>query len=174
MSLRALPLLALVLILDAQQAAAQLAMETDAFPAGGVIPARYSARGDNVQPGFTISAAPDATVSYALVFYNKDIVNHDDTRDGLHWMVWNIPSSQGFEEGMLPEGSMQGMNMTGQKTYFGPAAPGPHEYVFDLYALSETLDLDESASYEDLRSAMQGKILDRASYVGRYRFSAGD
>ena len=95
------------------------------------------------------------------------------TGDVLHWLAWNIPASaNGIPEGKLPEGSMQGNNVAGQPGYFGPGAPaGPryHHYVFELYALSSTLDLPATASRDDLLKAMQGKVTAKAAYVGRFR-----
>jgi phosphatidylethanolamine-binding protein (PEBP) family uncharacterized protein len=60
----------------------------------------------------------------------------------------------------------------GQATYMGPGAPpGPrdHHYVWELYALNADLELPETASREDLLAAMQGKVVAKAAYVGRYR-----
>jgi phosphatidylethanolamine-binding protein (PEBP) family uncharacterized protein len=54
----------------------------------------------------------------------------------------------------------------------GPAAPaGPryHHYVFELYALNATLNLPETASRDELIKAMDGKVVAKAGYVGRYR-----
>ena len=75
-------------------------------------------------------------------------------------------------EGKLPEGSVQGNNITGQNVYMGPGAPnGPryHHYVFELYALNADLDLPANASRDELLKAMAGKTTAKAAYVGRYR-----
>jgi len=150
-----------------------LLMETDAFPDGGVVPARYTSRGGNVQPAFRFSNAPEGTVSYAIIFHDLDVAIGGNTDDVLHWMAWNIPASAGgIPEGGLPEGSVQGRNLMGQSTYMGPGAPpGPrdHHYVWELFALSANLDLPPTASREDLLAAMQGKVVAKAAYVGRYR-----
>ena len=164
---RALPLLALALGFGAEPVAAQLRMETDALTEGNLIPVKYAANGSNVQPGFTFSAAPDDTVAYAIILYSKRPDDESDEHEDLHWMVWDIPADDGeVKEGMLPEGSVQGMNVAGQNAYLGPAAAGL-QYVFELYALKEMLGLDESASRADLVAAMQDKIADQARYVGR-------
>ena len=94
----------------------------------------------------------------------------------LHWIAWNIPASaSGIPEGKLPEGAVQGANIAGQAAYMGPGAPpGPryHHYVFELYALNANLDLPGTASRDDLLKAMQGKIVAKAAYVGRFRQEA--
>jgi Raf kinase inhibitor-like YbhB/YbcL family protein len=148
-----------------------LAMKTDAFPDGGVIPTKYTSAGESVEPGFTITGAPDNTVSYAIILHDVDTALRKSTTDVLHWMAWNIPgSAHEWPEGKLPEGSVQGKNLRGQAGYMGPGAPaGPyHHYVFELYALDTKLDLPESASREDLLKAIDGHIIAKAAYVGRF------
>ncbi len=152
-----------------------LIMETDAFEDGGIVPDKYVSRGENVQPGFQFSNAPENTVSYAIIFHDIDVAFGGGTGDILHWIVWNIPASAGgIPEGSLPEGAVQGANIRQQNDYMGPGAPpGPryHHYVFELYALNETLDLATTASREELLAAMAGKVVAKAAYVGRYKGS---
>ena len=152
-----------------------LLMESDAFDDGGIVPQMYAGRGGNVQPGFTFSNAPEGTVTYAIIFHDIDVSLGGGTDDVLHWIVWNIPASaDGIPEGSLPDGSVQGANITGQNSYFGPGAPaGPrfHHYVFELYALNETLDLPATSGRPELLEAMAGKIVAKAAYVGRFRGS---
>ncbi len=152
-----------------------LLMETDAFPDGGVVPQKYVSanNGPNVQPAFKISNAPAGTVSYAVIFHDLDVALQGGTGDVLHWMAWNIPASaNGWPEGSLPAGSVQGNNIRGQAGYMGPGAPPSpryHHYVFEVYALNANLDLPATASRDDLMKAMQGKTVAKAAYVGRFR-----
>lgn len=182
MSIRALgPVLvtALLAVGAAGNACAQgfrlppLLMQSDAFEDGAIVPPKYVSRGDNVQPGFTFSNAPDETVSYAIIFHDLDVAIGGNTGDVLHWIVWNIPvAAGGIPEGRLPAGAVQGANIRGANEYMGPGAPaGPryHHYVFELYALSENLDLPTTAGRDELLAAMQGKVVAKAAYVGRYR-----
>jgi hypothetical protein len=149
-----------------------LLMETDAFPDGGIVPQKYAGRG-GVQPGFKFSNAPQGTVSYAIIFHDVDVALQGNPGDVLHWIAWNIPAAaNGIPEGKLPEGGVQGNNLTGQPNYMGPGAPaGPryHHYVFELYALNATLDLPATTNRDDLLKAMTGKIIGKSAYVGRYR-----
>jgi Raf kinase inhibitor-like YbhB/YbcL family protein len=152
-----------------------LLMQTDAFPDGGIVPQKYAGRG-GVQPGFKFSGAPEGTVSYAIIFHDIDVALQGNTSDVLHWIAWNIPAAAGgIPEGKLPDGAVQGANITGQNVYFGPGAPaGPryHHYVFELYALNANLDLPATAGRDELLKAMAGKITAKAAYVGRYRNEA--
>jgi Raf kinase inhibitor-like YbhB/YbcL family protein len=151
-----------------------LLMESTAFEDGGIVPQKFAGR-EGVQPGFTFSNAPDNAVSYAIIFHDLDVALQGGTNDVLHWIAWNIPAAaKGIPEGRLPEGSVTGRNIAGQNAYFGPGAPpGPryHHYVFELYALSSNLDLPATAGRPELLAAMEGKIVAKAAYVGRYRSS---
>ena len=149
-----------------------LLMESTAFEDGGIVPQKYAGR-EGVQPGFTFSNAPEGTVSYAIIFHDLDVALMNGTNDVLHWIAWNIPASaKGIPEGRLPEGSVTGKNIAGQNSYFGPGAPpGPryHHYVFELYALNANVDLPNTAGRPELLKAMEGKVVAKAAYVGRFR-----
>jgi Raf kinase inhibitor-like YbhB/YbcL family protein len=149
-----------------------LKMETTAFEDGAIVPQKYAGQ-MGVQPGFTFSNAPANTVSYAIILHDLDVSLQGGTGDVLHWLAWNIPASAGgIPEGSLPAGSVQGTNLMGRQAYMGPGAPaGPryHHYVFELYALSQNLDLPATAGRDELLAAMQGKVVAKAAYVGRYK-----
>lgn len=144
-----------------------LLMESQAFPDGGIVPARYSGAGENVQPGFTFSNAPDGTVSYALVMTDIDVA-FQAPEGFMHWAAWNIPfAAGGIPEGGLPDGAVQT-----ERGYRGPGAPpGPryHHYVFELFALNGTLDLTPGATREQILAAVEGMVVAKSAYVGRYR-----
>lgn len=150
-----------------------LLMETDAFEDGGIVPEKYSFYGGSTQPSFTFSNAPDSTVTYAIIFHDLDVALNGSTEDVLHWVAWNIPvEAGGIPEGGLPEGSVNGANLMGRNSYFGPGAPpGPryHHYVFELYALNDKLDLPETSSRKELLEAMEGMVVAKAAYVGRFK-----
>lgn len=155
---------------------ARIQIESNAFEDGGVVPLKFAGSreiGENVQPDFSFSNVPENAVSIAIIFHDLDVALQGGTEDVLHWLAWNIPASAGgIPEGGLPEGSVQGTNLMGQTSYFGPGAPVGeryHHYVFEFYALSENLDLPETTGRQELLDAMEGKIVDKAAYVGRYR-----
>jgi Raf kinase inhibitor-like YbhB/YbcL family protein len=169
----------LVAVADAQPGRGPMMMvQSSAFPDGGVVPEKYAARGDNVQPDFSFTNVPANAVALAVIFHDIDVAI-GGTNDVLHWMAWNIPTSGGslaLPEGSLPAGSVQGNNIRQQPGYMGPGAPVGerfHHYVFEFYALSANLDLPASASREDLLAAMAGAgvVVGKAAYVGRYRGS---
>jgi len=164
------------LVMSAGQAAAQgfslpnMKVTSNAFEDGGIIPIRFTSHGDNVQPDFTITGAPDNTASYAIIFHDIEVAIGGNSDDVTHWVAFNIPSPT-IAEGSLPAGSVNGNNIRGQAGYMGSGAPYRdryHHYVFEFYALNANLDLPEGASRADVMAAMQGKIIAKAAYVGRY------
>ncbi|HEU4617740.1 MAG TPA: YbhB/YbcL family Raf kinase inhibitor-like protein [Gammaproteobacteria bacterium] len=150
-----------------------LLISSPSFEDGGIVAPKYSCFGDNVQPGFEFSSAPDGTASYAIVFHDIDVALDGKPEDGLHWVVWNIPAeAAGVPEGGLPDGSVTGRNVENRNAYLGPGAPAGaryHHYVFEVYALDSLLDLPETASRGVLLAAMEGHVIDKAAYVGRFK-----
>ncbi|MGD8289851.1 MAG: hypothetical protein PVI31_14570, partial [Gemmatimonadota bacterium] len=60
----------------------------------------------------------------------------------------------------------------GRRARRSPRCVGParyHHYVFELDALSTTLDLPASTSRDELIAAMGGNVVAKAAYVGRFR-----
>lgn len=165
-----------------------LSVTSTAFPDGGEVPLKYSFYGDNTSPEFTFhwttgntSAQPPAGLqSYAVVFHDIENASNRGPVDTLHWSAFNIPGTatglpEGLPGGDLPDGTRNGPGIAanrpnGTPSYFGPGAgPGPfHHYVFEFYALDTKLDLAPSASRDELMQAMDGHIIGKAAYVGRF------
>ncbi len=149
-------------------------IESSAFPDGGIVPQKFSNAGGSTQPDFKILRAPPETQSFAIILHDID-VGMQGPGDVLHWVAWNIPgNTTQIEEGKLPEGSVNGKGMGGNK-YMGMGAPnGPryHHYVFEFYALNAKLDLPATAGRDELLAAMQGKVIAKAAYIGKYRNEA--
>ena len=50
-----------------------------------------------------------------------------------------------------------------------PGCPGPfHHYIFEFYALDTKLDLPATTSRDDLLKAMEGHVIGKAAYTGRF------
>ena len=72
---------------------------------------------------------------------------------------------------MLPDGGVQGKNLRGTNAYMGPGAPATapeHHYTFELFALDTKLDLGPDASRADVMKAIEGHIVGKAVYEGRF------
>jgi len=89
-----------------------------------------------------------------------------------HWVVFNIPSDmKEIEEGtkVFPSSVRFGRNSWDRLDYGGPCPPDrEHTYVFKLYALDRTLDLEIGASKQEVEAAMDGHILAQAEFKARY------
>jgi len=165
-----------------------LSVTSAAFPDGGEVTMHNAGRGDNKSPAFefhwmngvTPAAAPDTVKSYAVVFHDIENVGPmRGTTDTLHWTAFNIPGTasglpEGLGAGVLPDGTTNGpgINARGGNpgSYFGPGAGvGPfHHYVFEFYALDAKLDVPGSATRDELMKAMEGHVVGKAAYVGRF------
>jgi Raf kinase inhibitor-like YbhB/YbcL family protein len=157
-----------------------------AFPDGGQIPVKFSqaaegaAPGEGTSPAMSWANTPAGTQSFVLNMHDMEVVRNKTTDDQAHWVVWNIPATAtGLPEGVpkgakLADGSYQ-ISATGQ-VYRGPGAPatGPrHHYMFEIYALDTTLDVQPTADAFETRAnvmkAMQGHILGKAVYGGLFK-----
>src|SRR5579862_2483902 len=165
-----------------------LSVTSPAWPDGGEIPMKNSGRGDNKSPAFEFhwnlgpnpAMAPDTLQTYAVIFHDIENSTNKTTVDTLHWSAFNIPGSaksmpEGLGSGDLPDGTRNGPGIAaaragGTPAYFGPGAgPGPiHHYVFEFYALDTKLDLPANTTRDELLKAMDGHVIGKAAYFGRF------
>ena len=151
-----------------------LTLTSTAWPDGGEIPAKH-AGGMGVSPALTWSNAPMGTVEFVLVMNDPEPVRPALSVSGdiLHWLVVKIPATATS----LPEGAGAAQSTTlpagarQVQTYRGPGAPaaGPrHHYTLTLYALNAPLELAENADRAAVMAAMEGKVLARGIFNGRF------
>jgi Raf kinase inhibitor-like YbhB/YbcL family protein len=143
----------------------QLTITSSAFTEGGSIPSVYTCDGSDTSPPLAWSGAPDGTAAYAL------IVDDPDARGWVHWLVADLPS----EQTELAEGAsgtvdgVEGRTDSGRTGYGGPCPPsGTHQYVFEVFALSEPLGLSSGFSADELRGAIEGKTLASGRLTASY------
>ncbi|MDP2650809.1 MAG: YbhB/YbcL family Raf kinase inhibitor-like protein [bacterium] len=146
-------------------------LESSAFEHEGVIPAKYTCDGGNINPPLKISEVPEGAKSLVLIMDDPDVPKNLRP-DGMwdHWLVWNIPpATTEIPEGQEPAGVV-GKNTGGSFGYRGPCPPDrEHRYFFKLYALDTMFDLSpETTTKSDLEAAMQKHILSQAELMGRY------
>lgn len=143
------------------------------FANGGDIPPQFTCSGEDRSPALEWSGAPTGTKSFAL------IVDDPDAPVGtwVHWVVFNIPGGahalpSGVEKkAQIADGMQQGINDFPKVGYNGPCPPPgkPHRYFFKLYALNDQLKLGAGATKSALEKAMEGHILAKAEWMGRFR-----
>lgn len=128
--------------------------------------------GDNLSPGVEFRDVPAETGSLAVFMVDLDA---SEARK-VHWVIWNIPPGKdlpvGVERGHRPgnvESCAQGNNDYDVMGYTGPEyPPGDETYRFTAYALKEMLDIREGSNREDVRQAMSGLVLDKATAEAGY------
>lgn len=168
------PVAAVFLILCAPQSVSgegkpmsKFSIASPAFSHNGMIPAKYTCDGADVNPPLSIGGVPEKAKSLAL------IVDDPDAPRGtwVHWVVWNIPAgTREIPEDSVPPGAVQGTNDFGTRKYGGPCPPsGTHRYFFKLYALDAPLALLPGATKAQVEKAMSGHLLGKAETVGLYR-----
>jgi Raf kinase inhibitor-like YbhB/YbcL family protein len=167
-------------------AAPPMTLTVSGFADGADIPVKFSQAAPGAEPGGGTSPAiswtnvPAGAQSFVLNMRDLDVARNKGTEDQAHWVVWNLPSSvtslsEGQPKGAkLPNGAYQ-ISATGQ-VYRGPGAPaaGPrHHYMFEIYALDTTIDVQPTADAFETRAnvfkAMEGHVLGKAVYGGLFK-----
>jgi len=148
------------------------------FEASGPIPAEYTCDGEDVSPPLAWSAPPEGTESLALVIDDPDAPGSGAF---THWVLFDLPPDatalpRDYAAGdpRLDAGDpspREGVNDFGDPQYGGPCPPGgeEHRYVFSLYALDTTLDLESGAAPDAVHAAIEGHVLAEAEVVGTYQ-----
>lgn len=168
-----------------------LMITSPSFPDGGEVPMKFAGRGENKSPqfdfkwytGMTPAEQPATVVTYALIFHDIENSTNRGTTDTLHWSVFNIPATaKGLPEGLgpgdLPDGTRNGPGINsgrGTPSYFGPGAGAGmrlNHYVFEFYALDTKLELPGVPTREALMAAMEGHVVGKGAYVGRFHTPA--
>ncbi len=147
-----------------------LVLHSLAFGEGEAIPVVHTCDGDDTSPPMSWEHVPKGTVSLSL------IMNDPDAGGWVHWAVFNLPAeADGLPGGIAPgpqvqAGGRHGSNTWGELAYGGPCPPaGRHRYVFTLYALDSSIDLDPGATREQILQAAEGHILASAETTGTYQ-----
>jgi Raf kinase inhibitor-like YbhB/YbcL family protein len=167
-------------------ALAMAGQQPGAQPDGGDVPVKFTqaapgvATGEGLSPAISWTNAPAGTQSFVLNMHDEDVARNKTTDDQAHWVVWNIPATAtGLPEGVpkgskLANGAFQ-ISATGEM-YRGPGAPanGPkHHYMFEIYALDTTINVQPTADAFETRAnvmkAIQGHVLGKAVYGGLFK-----
>ena len=145
----------------------RLEISSASFAAGGAIPQRYSAYGDNVSPALAWRGVPAGAKALVLIVEDPDA---SSSKPFVHWLAWNLPSGASLGENAVPAGAVQGRNGRGGTGWFGPHPPGgkPHHYHFELFALDAPLALPAGSDREALLAAMKGHVVAAGETVGLF------
>jgi len=143
------------------------------FPNGGEIPRKFTCDGADVSPELSWTDAPAGTQSFALISDDPDA----PVGTWTHWVLFDLPANiSSLPENIskvdeLPNKARQGRNDFRKIGYNGPCPPPgkPHRYFFKLYALGTKLGLKTGASKQQVEQAMEGHILGRTEWMGKYQ-----
>lgn len=142
---------------------ASLSISTDAFPADGRIPDRFTLDGANDEPRLTVAGVPAGAVELAVICHDPDAPK---PRGWTHWAVYGLPAQGGEVD---PSIGRTGENTWGEARWMGPQPPvghGDHRYYFWVYALSRPVD--GTPSREEFLDTYADAILEQNRVVGTF------
>lgn len=147
------------------QRIASMKLTSPSFIHGASIPSKYTCEGNDISPELMWTAVPKNTKSFALICDDPDAPGGT----WVHWVIFNIPPTiTKIPEGGKPAG-IQGTNSWEKTGYGGPCPPsGTHRYFFTLYAVDTELSLDQRATANDVKRAIEGHKLATAQLLGVY------
>ena len=123
---------------------------------------------DAVAPPLEWTAPPAGTQELALIVEDPDAPTPEPF---CHWLVWGLPPQQGkLLEGETPP--RVGKNSFQNSEWLLPDPPtghGPHDYVFQLFALDLPLALMPWAGRKELLAAMEGHVVAAAVVTATYQ-----
>jgi Raf kinase inhibitor-like YbhB/YbcL family protein len=145
---------------------------SSAIREGEPIPRRFTCEGENISPEFYWEGAPRETKAFVLILHDPDAPRNDGF---THWLLYNIPpnitriSENLSKKSPAVDSGLQGKNDSGKLGYVGPCPPsGRHRYFARLYALRKELDLPPGASPMEVRSALEGKVIEQTELMGTF------
>lgn len=143
-------------------------ISSPAFEASGPIPAAFTCKGADRSPPLAWRDVPAEAKTLALIADDPDAPRGTWT----HWTFWDLPAAvAGLGEGepASRHGATEGVASNRRNGYHGPCPPsGTHRYVFTLYAVDGRLGLKPSATVEELRRALQGRVVAQADVMGTF------
>ncbi|QNA85223.1 YbhB/YbcL family Raf kinase inhibitor-like protein [Sphingomonas sp. So64.6b] len=155
---------------------AEIDLSSPAFANGARLPERFTADGEGVSPPLVWGDVPAGTVCLALVVEDPDAPTPNPL---VHAIMWGIaPQERRLAEGaIIPdgEGDADGHDV-GRNSYFSegwlppdpPTGHGAHDYVFQLFALSETPVMVPSPGRAAILDAIKGNVLGTGLLTGTY------
>lgn len=155
---------------------ARIELSSPAFANGGRLPIRFTADGEGISPPLVWTDLPAGTASLALIVEDPDA---PALNPFVHALVWNLPADTQFlSEGSITadgfgdaDGRDVGLNSYRMEGWLPPDPPkghGTHDYVFQLFALARTPDLDSNPGRSDFIEAIKGRVLAGGLLVGTY------
>lgn len=149
----------------------EIQVTSTAFKEGGMIPAKYTCKGENVSPPLKIESVPEEAKSLVLICDDPDA----PVGIWVHWVLFDLPpNTTELKENIPPEktlknGAIHGTNDFRKLGYGGPCPPsGTHRYYFKVYALDTKLGLKVGATKKEVEASMKGHVLREGKLMGKF------
>jgi Raf kinase inhibitor-like YbhB/YbcL family protein len=144
-------------------------LTSPAFEDGEALDPSFTAdEEDAVAPPLEWTAPPPEAMELALIVEDPDAPTPEPF---CHWLVWGLRAQPGkLLEGETPP--RVGKNSFRNSEWLLPDPPtghGPHDYVFQLFALDTGVPLMPGAGRKELVDAMKGHVLAAAVLTGTYQ-----
>lgn len=150
-------------------AASGFALTSPAFADGDPLDPCFTAdEEDAVAPPLEWTAPPPGTRELALIVEDPDAPGPEPF---VHWLVWGLPA----QRAVLLEGEAPphvGKNSYQNSEWLPPDPPtghGPHDYVFQLFALDQPVGLASGSGRSTLVEAISGHVLAVALLTGTHQ-----
>jgi Raf kinase inhibitor-like YbhB/YbcL family protein len=152
-----------------------LHLASPAFANGGRLPERFTADGEGVSPPLFWSDVPEGTACLALIVEDPDAPAPQPL---VHAVIWGLPVDGDLKEGAIRAdgaGDAEGKDV-GRNSFLGegwlppdpPTGHGPHNYAFQLFALSRGCEIGDNPGRSALVKAMAGHVLAAGLLTGVY------
>lgn len=146
----------------------KLMISSPEFINEGMIPLKFTCKGEGFNPALVIDGVPEGTHSMVLIMEDPDTAKGTFT----HWVLFDIQPANSVSENSSQ--GVSGLNSRGEMGYTPPCPPsGVHRYFFHVFALDSALDLHPGSSRSAVEAAMESHILASGSLVGRFGFVRG-
>lgn len=147
-----------------------------AFGNGDRLPIRFTADGDGVSPPLHWRGVPEGAAGLALIVEDPDAPAPNPL---VHAILWGIPAEETMlaegaltpDDGGDPDGRDVGLNSYRREGWLPPDPPtghGTHDYVFQLFALSELPQLGPDPGRRDVVEAIRGRVMAVGLLTGTY------
>lgn len=150
-------------------------LQSEAFSAGGAIPARYTADGLGHSPPLHWHGVPPTTACIVLIVEDADSPTP-------HPLVHAIVVNMGVDDAQLSEGAINspdhrgfalqvGRNSFLQQSWLPPDPPpghGPHRYVFQIFALHMGKPFSEVPGRHEFFQAVEARAIAGGYLIGTY------
>jgi hypothetical protein len=138
-------------------------LKSNDFEEGGMIPPKFTCKGEDIFPHLEWMNPPKNTKSYALSCNDPDA----PAGNWVHWYVYDIPA----DVTEIPQGGpVPGIGLKndfGKTEYGGPCPPsGVHRYFFRIYALD--IKHLEDLNKRNFMDKVKEHLIDSAELMGKF------